>query len=277
MNATHTLFDAPGPRTRRRILIGSILGGLVAIVGAVFIYLKLAANGQMDADKWLPFITQPELQLFLLSGLLNTAKVAIVSLGLAMTLGIALALCRMSPLAWVYWPATVVLEIARGAPVLLSILFLFLAFPKVFGIDLPAFWTIVLALTLYNGAVIAEIVRAGVQSLPRGQNEAAIAIGLTWWQSMRMILLPQALRVMLPSLISQLVVLIKDSALGFIVGYQELTMQGQSASLILNNPLQTYFVIGMVYVAINSALSATGNHISAHRGARRTQPAPASQ
>lgn len=265
MSMHSNLFDAPGPRARRRILAGSIIG-VALIAGAVFLaWRQLASKGQMDADKWLPFIANHELQLFLLSGLLNTLKVAVVSLGLVMAVGILTAICRMSPLAAIRVPTTIVIEVFRGLPVLMNILFLFLAFPHLFGVDLPVFWAIVIALTLYNGVVIAEIIRTGVASLPRGQNEAAIAIGLGWGQRMRMILLPQALRLMLPSLVGQLVVLIKDSALGFIIGYQELTAQGQAASLILNNPLQTYFVVCLIYITLNGAVSTLSVRLSRRR------------
>lgn len=276
ITSTH-LFDAPGPKAKRHILIGSILGGLLILAAVVYALGELSSRGQLNADKWSPFLTNPELQAFLFTGFVNTIKVAVVSLVLAMIMGIGLGVGRLSPSPLVRVPCTVFLEVVRGAPVLLSMLFLFLAFPLAFRIELPAFWTVVVALTLYNGAVIAEIVRAGVLTLPRGQREAALAIGLRWGQTMRLILLPQALRVMLPSLVSQLIVLIKDSALGFIVGYQELTAQAQSAALLLNSPLQTFVVIGLIYVLINSVLSAVSGFISSRqqRLAERQQAAAA--
>lgn len=255
------LFDAPGPKAIRRIVIGSVVAGMLAVALIAYALVQLSDKGQLDAVKWSPFVTNPDLIKFLLLGLANTVAAAIVSLGLALVLGIALGVGRLSQTEYIRTPCIAVVELGRGLPVLLSMLFLFLAFPLAFHIDLPAFWTVVLALTLYNGAVIAEIVRAGVLTLPKGQREAAIAMGLTWRQTMGLVLLPQALRIMLPSLISQLVVLIKDSALGFIVGYQELAAQAQSAALLLNNPLQTYVIVGVVYILLNSVLSEASTYL----------------
>ena len=254
------LFDAPGPKAIRRTIIGSCVAGVLAVALVAYALMQLSAKGQLDAAKWSPFLNG-DLVKFLLWGLANTVEAAVVSLGLALVLGIALGVGRLTRIAIIRVPCAVVVELARGLPVLLSMLFLFLAFPLAFHIDLPAFWTVVLALTLYNGAVIAEIVRAGVLTLPKGQREAAYSLGLTWSRTMRLVLLPQALRIMLPSLISQLVVLIKDSALGFIVGYQELTAQAQSAALLFNNPLQTYVVVGVVYILINSVLSEVSTYL----------------
>ncbi len=274
------LFDAPGPKAVRRTIIGSVVAGAAALVIVAFALVELSAKGQLDAKKWLPLFTNMDLIRFLLLGLAYTGAVAVVSLGLAFALGIALGVGRLSHLPIIRNPCIAVIEVARGLPVLLSMLFFFLAFPIVFRIDLPAFWTVVLALTLYNGAVIAEIVRAGVLTLPKGQREAAFAMGLSRGQTMRLILLPQALRIMLPSLISQLVVLIKDSALGFIVGYQELAAQAQSAALLFNNPLQTFVVVGVVYIVLNWALSEASNWMgerqkrSMSRSAALPRPVP---
>jgi glutamate transport system permease protein len=254
------LFDAPGPRAVRRTIIGSGVAAVLAVALFVYVLLELSAKGQLSAAKWSPFLKY-DLIKFLLHGLAYTAGAAVVSLGLALVLGIALGVGRLTRTAIIRMPCVAIVELGRGLPVLLSMLFLFLAFPLAFHIDLPAFWTVVLALVLYNGAVIAEIVRAGVLTLPKGQREAAFAIGLTGTQTMRLVLLPQALRIMLPSLISQLVVLIKDSALGFIVGYQELTAQAQSAALLFNNPLQTYVVVGVVYILVNSVLSEASTYL----------------
>lgn len=266
MTAVSYLFDAPGPKGRRRIVVGSVVGGIVVAGMTAYAAVELAAKGQFAAAKWVPFVSNRELLLFLLTGLVNTMKAAVISLALALVLGTALAVGRLSRPAIIRVPCTAFLELVRGAPVLLTMFFLFLAFPRVFKIDLPPFWTVVLALTLYNGSVIAEIIRAGVLTLPKGQSEAASALGLRRSQTMRLILLPQAFRIMLPSLVSQLVVLTKDSALGFIIGYQELTAQAQSAALLLNNPLQTFVVVGLVYVVINSMLSAISGFLSRRQG-----------
>ena len=135
------------------------------------------------------------------------------------------------------------------------ILFFFLGFPYAFGIDLNAFWALVLSLMLYNGSVLAEIFRSGVLSLPRGQSEAASSLGLSGARAMWHILLPQAIRNMLPAIISQLVVLLKDTSLGFVVSYFELLRYGNTAIQILHNPIQVYVLIAAIFITVNFALS----------------------
>jgi glutamate transport system permease protein len=276
-NDTAHVFDAPGPKAIRRTIMGSILA-IVLVIGAVsYACTELYKKGQFDGAKWLPFIQNSDLLKFLGGGVLNTVEAAIAALLFALVLGIGLGVGRLCPNKSISVVCTLFLEFVRGAPVLLSMLFLFIAFPLAFGIQLSAFWTVVLALTLYHGAVIAEIVRAGVLTISTGQQEAAFALGLRWWQTMRLVMLPQALRVMLPSLMSQLVVLIKDSSLGFIVGYEELTERAQSAALLLNNPLQTFVVVGLVYVVINSTLSDVSEYVSKRQQRMPGQPKAAAK
>jgi glutamate transport system permease protein len=195
---------------------------------------------------------------------------------LAGVLGVLLAFGRLSRQWWIRLPAIAVIEFFRGVPLLLLIFALFLAWPRVVHTNLPALWALVLALTLYNGAVIAEIVRAGVQSIPKGQTEAAYAIGLSRTQTLRMVLLPQAVRVMLPALISQLVVLLKDTSLGFVIGYAELLRTGGQLVQVLRNPLQLYLAVALVYIAINSCLSALAGYVEGRqrRTSGRTPVAP---
>lgn len=275
-DAAH-LFDAPGPKTIRRTIIGSIFAVVIVIGALAYAGMELYKKGQFDAEKWSPFIQNSDLIKFLGEGILHTIEAAVVALMFALVLGIALGVGRICPNKSISIVCTLFLEFVRGAPVLLSMLFLFIAFPLAFGIQLSAFWTVALALTLYHGAVIAEIVRAGVLTLSPGQREAAFALGLRWWPAMRLVMLPQALRVMLPSLMSQLVVLIKDSSLGFIVGYEELTERSQSAALLLNNPLQTFVVVGLVYVVINSTLSDVSEYVSKRQQRGPGQPKAAAK
>lgn len=259
------LFDSPGPRARRRIIVYSIVAALLAF-GTILVGLgRLSDHGQLEADKWTVFFTDRVLIDFLLVGLKNTIIAALVALALSFILGMLLALGRLQRVRVVRSVCTLFVEFFRSVPVLLSILFLFLAFPMAFTISLPAFWSMVLALTLYNGAVICEIIRAGVVSLPIGQREAAYAIGLGWPGTMAYVLLPQALRIMLPVLISQFVVLIKDTSLGFIIGYQELMARGENVGLLFNNPIQVYVLVAIVYVGLNSLVSRASNYVAAGR------------
>ena len=198
----------------------------------------------------------------------NTLHAVLYAMVLAAVLGVRLAFGRLSRRRLIRLPVIAVIEFFRGVPLLLLIFALFLAFPIVVHTDLPAFWALVLALTLYNGAVIAEIIRAGVQSIPKGQTEAAYAIGLSRGQTLRIVLLPQAVRVMLPALISQLVVLLKDTSLGFVIGFSELLRTGGQLVQVLRNPLQLYLAVAVVYIVINSCLSALAGYVEGRQ--RRT-------
>jgi glutamate transport system permease protein len=249
------LYDVAGPRARRRILIGSIIGtvALAALVAVVLV--RLAANDQFAADRYTPFFEEPELWRGLARAAIATLQAAAYALVLALVLGVLLACGRLSRQPWLRVPSVAIVEFFRGVPLLLLILFFFLAFPLAFGVNLPALWALVFGLTLYNGAVICEIIRAGVLALPRGQTEAALAVGLTRGQTLRLVLLPQAFRIMLPALISQLVVLLKDTSLGFVIGYVEILRYGERASLVLDNRLQMAVLVAAIYIVINLALS----------------------
>jgi glutamate transport system permease protein len=252
---TPVLYDVQGPRARRRVLVASVVGGLLLLGLLAVAAQRLAANEQFEYEKYSPFLEEPELYERLFEALQNTMIAAAYALVLALVLGIVLAFGRLSHRWFIRLPAVAVVEFFRGVPLLLLIFFFFLAFPLAFGIELPALWSLVLGLTLYNGAVIAEIVRAGVLSIPKGQTEASFAMGLSRGQTLRLVLLPQAIRIMLPALISQLVVLLKDTSLGFVIGYGELLRTGGFLVQVLNNPIQLYLLIALIYIAINSSLS----------------------
>lgn len=265
---TPVLYDVQGPRARRRVLIGSIVGGLLLLALLGLVVQRLAANEQFEYAKYEPFFTEPQLYERLWEGLRNTLNAAVYAIVLAGVLGVLLAFGRLSRQPLIRLPAIAVIEFFRGVPLLLLIFALFLAFPIVVGTDLPALWALVLALTMYNGAVIAEIIRAGVLSIPKGQTEAAYAIGLSRGQTLRMVLLPQAVRVMLPALISQLVVLLKDTSLGFVIGFSELLRTGGQLVQALDNPLQLYLAVALIYIVINSLLSALAGYVEGRQ--RRT-------
>jgi glutamate transport system permease protein len=265
---TPVLYDVPGPRARRRVLISSVVGGLLLLALLALAGKRLADNGQFEYALYEPFLTEPQLYDRLLEGITNTLQAAAYALVLAMLLGVLLAFGRLSSYAAIRLPSVAVVEFFRGVPLLLLIFGLFLAFPIVVGVELPALYALVIALTLYNGAVIAEIVRAGVLAIPTGQSEAAYALGMGRVQTLRLVLLPQAIRIMLPSLISQLVVLLKDTSLGFVIGFAELLRTGQQLVQVLNNPLQMYLAIALIYIVVNSLLSALAGYVEGRQ--RRT-------
>lgn len=263
------LYDAPGPRARRRQLIASIIGGLAVLALIGWAVKKLADQGIFDYERWEIF-EDPELWETLLEGLWATLKVALLGGVLAVLLGAVLTALRLSGTRWLAWPARVWIELFRGLPVLLLMLF-----PLVIWTDLTAYMGAVIGLTLYNGAVIAEILRAGVRALPGGQREAGLAIGLTPMATLRRVEFPQAVRIMLPSLISQLVVLLKDSSLAYIIAYPELLRTVQQMANFYGNfyLFPIFFVAAAMYVTVNLIFSQTAAYL-VRRGNRKASAAP---
>ncbi len=252
------LYDAPGPRARRRSLFASALGGVATLVLLYIAFRQLDERGQWDPERWQIFSNPPlgyEAQevwrSLLVTGLLATLKAAAVAAVIAAIVGLVLAVGRMARARWVRVPLIVVIEFFRGLPVVLLMFF------GVIALGLPLFWGVVFGLVLYNGAIVAEIFRAGIVSLPRGQTEAAYAIGLSRTQTLFTILLPQAVRRMLPSLVSQLVVLNKDTSLGYIVGYAELLRRLQLNTQFFGQRYWfQFFVVGAaIYITVNFTLS----------------------
>ncbi|HJU00271.1 MAG TPA: amino acid ABC transporter permease [Actinomycetes bacterium] len=249
------LYDAAGPRGRRRILVGSIAGGLLVALVIGLAVARLASKGVFEAERW-QVLTRRDLLELLGQGLAATLRAAALAMVLAMAVGGLLAVARLSRRRWLAAAAGAWVELFRGLPLLLLILFLFLGLPAA-GITISTFWALVGGLTLYNSAVIGEIFRAGILSLPLGQTEAAYAIGLRRGQTLRLVLIPQAVRRMLPALISQLVTLLKDTSLGFVIAYAELLRVGRNAVEFLGGPysIPVYTAIAVVYIAVNASLS----------------------
>lgn len=259
------LYDVQGPKARRRVLIGSLVGLAALIALVVLAALRLADNGQFESRLYEPFLNEPLLYERLAEGLRNTLKAAGLALVLALALGVVLAFGRLSHRWWVHLPAVGVVEFFRATPLLLLILGFFLAYPQLTGRSLDPLYALVFGLMLYNGAVIAEIIRAGVLSLPKGQTEAALAIGLRRGQTLRIVLLPQAVRIMLPALVSQLVVLLKDTSLGFVIGFSELLRTGGQLVQALDNPIQLYVAVALIYIVINIALGRLAAYIESRQ------------
>ncbi|QJY47353.1 amino acid ABC transporter permease [Pseudonocardia broussonetiae] len=270
------LYDIPGPQARRRILIGSLIAGVVVLAVLVVVILRLAEQEQFTAEKWGPLL-DPTTEEFPLVwqriglGLQATLAAAALAVVFSLVVGTLLAVTRIVSAPWYRWLVVGVVELLRGLPVVVTIFFAARALPAL-GIDLPTLAYLVIGLTLYNSVIIAEIVRAGVASLPRGQAEAAAAVGMTRGQSLRLIQLPQAFRVMLPALISQLVVVLKDTALGFIILYPELLRTAQIIVQTTKNPLQMFFVVAVIFIIINYALSRLATYVEKRLSRSRTTP-----
>lgn len=267
MSGSSVLFDLPGPRARRRQKLGSIAGLVLVLVLIGLVLWRLGANDQLQPERWaILFDPATNVPQRLLEALVNTLQVAAVGMVAATLLGALLAVGRLSDHAWLRVPVVMVIEFFRAVPLLVLILFCFLFLPQV-GLRLSAFGALALGLTLYNMAVLAEIIRAGILSVDRGQSEAAYGLGLRKWQVMTFVLVPQAVRRMLPVLVAQLVVLLKDSSLGFIVGYLELLRTSRSLVETLNfsfgprYTFQLYVAAALIYIVVNVLLSQLAKYI----------------
>ncbi|BBZ23510.1 glutamate ABC transporter permease [Mycolicibacter hiberniae] len=268
------LFDTPGPRARARHHALSVATVLVAGLLSWMVYSRLCAKGQLTAEKWAPFLTADLWRTYVLPGVAGTLTAAAWSIGLALILGVALGIGRLSQITPVRWCCAVVVEVFRAIPVLIMMIFAYFVYGllNVFPPQQIALAGVVTGLTLYNGAVIAEIVRAGVNALPGGQGEAAAALGLGWVASMRLVLLPQAVTAMLPVLVSQLVVVLKDTAIGYQITFVEMVRQSTVVGSQYSNYLPALLVIAALMITGNMALSAGA--IGLERRMRQARQSP---
>ncbi|GAA3949245.1 amino acid ABC transporter permease [Actinomadura viridis] len=297
------LFDAPGPRARRRNALLTALSALLLIALIALAAKRFNDQGQFAGNLWTPFLKADVWVNLILPGLWNTLKAAAVASVLAILFGVVFGLARLSDHSWIRVPAGAVVEFFRAIPLLILIFLAYFVPNKVspviaespfgtfqrvmvdsvgwiFGVEInagvvtvPAFAAVVFGLVLYNGSVLAEVVRAGVNSIPKGQAEAAYSVGLRKNGVMRLVLLPQAITVMMPAIVSQLVVLLKDTALGFIIAYGELLQAGfkQVPPNFGNNLIQAGIVVAIIYIAINMVLSSVANRLERRsRGSRKT-------
>jgi glutamate transport system permease protein len=248
------LFDAPGPRTIARHRLYTILS-VVALVGVVaFIVWTMYDAGQLEYSLWEYFVTPKYLDVLLLDGLLKTVEMAFFSIIFAVVLGLILGVGKLSEHGWLRWPAWAFVEFFRAVPVLLLMVFLFYLLSIGDG-PLDPFWCVVIALTLYNGSVLAEVFRAGINAVPTGQSEAAYAIGMRKTQVMTNVLLPQAVKIMLPSIMSQMVVALLDTSLGYYIVAPGLTAVCKLIYTEARNQVPTAIVVTALYVTVNLLLS----------------------
>jgi glutamate transport system permease protein len=273
MSAETVLYDHPGPRAKARNLILTIIFGIGLLALLWWVYRRFDAKGQWAGSLWKPFTDGSTWSGYILPGLAHTLEAAAVAMVLSLAFGIIFAVGRLSEHWWLRVPAGIVVEFFRAVPLLLLMFFIFFGLPYLTEQPMPAFWAVVAGLTLYNGSVLAEAFRAGVKSVERGQSEAAYAIGLRKGQVMRLILIPQAARAMLPVIVSQLVVLVKDTALGYIISYSELLQMGvNNLSANFANVIQAAIVAAIIYIAVNASLTAVAGWLE--RRTRRSGRAP---
>ncbi|GHA83244.1 glutamate ABC transporter permease [Streptomyces thermoviolaceus subsp. thermoviolaceus] len=260
MSGSSVLYDAQGPRARRRNVVYTVVFGLALAALVWWVYRSLSDKGQLDWEKWKPFFSGSEAwTTYILPGLKNTLIAAALSMLIALPLGALFGLARLSDHVWVRVPATVIVEFFRAIPVLILMIFgnaLFSEYTSVSSDDRPLY-AVVTGLVLYNSSVLAEIVRAGILALPKGQTEAAQAIGLRKTQIMTSILLPQAVTAMLPAIVSQLVVIVKDTALGgAILTFPELLAAVSPMSSYYGaNTIASFTIVAVIFVLLNFGLT----------------------
>jgi glutamate transport system permease protein len=270
------LYDALGPHAKRRVSYATAVIGAIATAVAALIIWQLARQGQFSADLWGPIINPANddfalLWTFLLGGLAANLLAAAVAIVLSLGLGTLLAVSRVSATQTYRWAIVGFIELFRGVPVVLSIFFAARALPEL-GVSLPVFWYIIIGLTLYNSVVIAEVLRTGINALPKGQSEAAVALGLSRAKTLQKVILPQAFRLMLPVLIGQLVVIVKDTSLCFIISFEELLRRSQIAIQSLHNPLQMYFVVAVIFIVLNTLISILATRVEKRLSRSKTAP-----
>ena len=236
-----------------RLTLPRVTGPRIIGVAAIVAIVLGFATGVLPARRWEPFL-QLSTWRFLGEGLLVTLMIGGVSLLASLAIGVPLGMARAALRGPVGWAVRLWIELVRATPILAILIIIFLGLPRV-GIRLPALEAAIVGLTIYTSAVLAEIVRAGIASIPRGEVEAARSLGFGYWGTMRLIVLPQALSRMTPAIVSQLITLVKDTSLAFILGAQDLVGYGRSFFTFYNNLLETYIVLAGIYFVICYSLS----------------------
>ena len=251
------LFDVPGPRARRRHQILAAVFGLLLLAVVFWVVQRLVAEKVLAADAFNATF-QNRFLTAVFEGFITTLKAAGLAILSSLLAGALLAAGRLSDHAIVRWPCAAFIEFFRAVPLLLLFFFIFFAYEAQIGLLL----TVVLALTLYNGSVLAEVFRAGVNAVPKGQSEAAYSLGMRKTQVMNLILMPQAVRFMLPAIVSQCVVVLKDTTLGALITYEEVVRTGRSITLIPGaEPLLIYGLIALLFILVNYSLGKLAEYL----------------
>ncbi|UYM04564.1 amino acid ABC transporter permease [Solicola gregarius] len=249
----NVLFDAPGPKARLRQRIYTVIGALVIVGFLAWLVLRMQDYGQLDYEQYWEVFVTPTYVDIIVQGLRDTLLMAVSSIIAALAVGVVFGVGKLSEHAWIRWPCWAVVEFFRAIPVLLLMLFIYFTYG--IGDGFGSYWSVVIALTLYNGAVLAEVFRAGLLAVPNGQSEAGYAIGLGKTQVTMIVLLPQAVKIMLPAIISQMVVALKDTSLGYVITAPGLTDAYRLIKIEFTNQLPAAIVIGAIYIVVNLILT----------------------
>ncbi len=260
MSMRDALYEPPGPKTRRRIRVVTAVSLLVLAALLGLLVKQFADNGQLNPRYW-SFFLAPTTWKFIGEGLLGTLRAALSAGAIALVLSVVLMLGRISTVRALRAVSTAVIEFSRGVPSLLFIYFFFLVIPQ-YGMRLSSFWMIVLPVAIGAMGVVAEVLRAGVNAVPKGQVEAAMSLGMSRAKILRLIVLPQAVRFVIPSLIAQLVIVVKDTTFAYVVSYPDLM---QNAKVLITNYeaiLSVYLVTAVIYIVINFLINKVAVAIS---------------
>ncbi len=254
------LFGAPSPQARKITQVVSLIAAAGLIALAAGVVWRFHSAGQLEARFW-EFFAWPTTWAFLAKGLLGTLASSAMAAVIALSLGLVLLAGRLARPRIVRWPSIAVIEFLRGTPTLLLIYVCFLVLPAA-GIKLGTYWMLTLPIGLSTAAVVAEVYRAGVLAVPRGQTDAARSLGLTEVQVFRFVVFPQALRYIVPALVAQLVIVVKDTTFGYIVTYGELM---QNAKVLIANYhalVPVYLVVAVLYCLVNYAISRASRRLN---------------
>ncbi len=260
------LYEPPGPKTRKKMTVGTVVTLLAVVALAAWVVYRFWVTGQLSAKYWQLF-TWRTTWIYLGRGLLGTFEVALASAAIAIVLGLALMLGRTGRIAWLRVLCAAVTNFFRGVPSLLFIYFFFFTMPSV-GVSMPPFWMMVLPISFAASGVLAEVFRAGMNAVPKGQTEAGLSIGLSPWKVKTKIVMPQAIRFVIPSLISQLVVVVKDTALAYVVSYPDLMQNAQVLRTNYDAMVSTFLVVGLIYIVINYLINKVSVYVSRRTGAK---------
>lgn len=260
------LYEAPGPRTRRRVRIATAISLILVVAALAAIGYRFYITGQFAPRYW-TFFAKATTWKFLLQGFAGTVRVALTAGAIALALGLLLMLGRISHVKVLSTVCRIVTDFFRSLPSLLLIYFFFLIVPQ-YGIKMSSFWMLTLPVALAASGVLAEVFRAGVNAVPKGQVEAALSLGMSPLRTTFKIVLPQAIRFVIPSLISQLVVVVKDTTVAYVVSYPDLM---QNARVLITNYdalVSVYFTIAIIYILINYAINQASIYVSHRLGVK---------
>lgn len=260
------LYEAPGPKTRRAIGFATALAAVIVLLGIAFIIRQFYITDQLNPKYW-EFFGRLSTWKFLGAGFLGTVKSAMVAAVLALVGGLLLMWGRLSRFALLRFAARAVTEFFRGVPSLLFVYFFFIVMPTI-GVKMDSFWMITLPAAMSAAGACAEVFRAGVNAVPAGQVEAAKSLGMGKTKAMLLIQLPQAIRFVVPTLISQLVIVVKDTTLAYVVSYADLLQNGRVLIANYDALVSVYLVVAVIYILLNYLINKASVAIANRTGVK---------